>query len=138
MAEETINYIDILTPSIKFNITREDGVSLQNYTLSWNGGQYEGSKIYTDAKLIPTGINIVFTPTAVLPTTNKIVQYKWTFGDGMQAIANDDMTNSTIVHNYAKGLGGTTGSPTCLIATLTAIDKFYRHVRAYKTIYLYD
>lgn len=210
MSTQSINYIDVLSPSINFTIRREDELDLNNYTLSWNGGQIEGSHTYTNAKIVPVKTPIVFTPIFTIPKNNEIIQWKWSFGDGTtnivssvdnneivgQAIFSEgvdsflftseeapivgqEIINSkilpgtkilavdpqqvvdtylltidtetlesssgsidirigpaiSIVHTYSKGLAPL-GSTGCLIATLTAIDKYQRHTRAYKTIHL--
>ena len=219
---DSINSIDIYSPTIGFSVARKDQTPLTPYTLSWSGITTDGassdnSKEFNSASggpayIIPVNQIIKFTPNFDnLPANNKIIQYKWSFGDGMQnivssvssefstgtaifseAVTNFAFTSSStplinqevsgtgiangtkiiaiettgvtniynlyidtptlsasggsvniktsslisVYHIYNSGLAPTSGITTCLTATLTAIDKYQRHIRAYKQMYL--
>jgi|GEM_PF-6890615 len=149
-----INTIDIYSPSIGFSIARRDGSQLDDYTLTWTGQTIvdrtptssSGTKTFSNhgpaAKLIPVGISIKFTPNfANLPSNNKIIQHKWSFGDGYSSLITSPLVSpddGSVYHIYDPGLVSVVSGSNCLTATLTAIDQYQRHVRAYKTIYLYQ
>jgi len=142
-----INTIGTYPPSIGFSITK-DGGTLSDYVLSWNGksGATNGSQTFNllsggQAFTVPVNTPIKFTPNfANLPSNNKIIQHKWSFGDGRTALIMSPLAagnDGSIYHTYDSGLVPVSTTTTCFIATLTAIDQYQRHVRAYKTIYLY-
>lgn len=136
-----INITDVYKPSIEFSIS---GTGVADYVLSWNGrvSTSDGSKTFSSlevgskaaAKTVPVNTSITFTPTLNLPLNNKIIQYKWSFGDGEEKIVYSG-SPVAITHIYDSGLAPAVGN-NCLTATLTVIDKYQQHARAYKQIYL--
>jgi hypothetical protein len=148
MSNQFINNVNIYSPSINFTVARNDNVALSNYQLDWNGKSgagTNGSKLYTNAYLIPTDIAIKFTPDfSKLNSNNKIIQYKWSFGDGSQKVITDvnyaypATPPASALYVYNPGLTSVVNPSgrTSLTVTLTAIDAYQRHVRAYKVLYL--
>ena len=133
-----INTFDVYKPSISFSIS---GNNLSDFVLTWSGNNPgTNSKTFNTlvsgpAKFVPVGTAITFTPVWNLPNNNSIIQYKWSFGDGVEKLIFSDVAQP-IVHIYDKGLAPVSGVNTCLTATLTAVDQYQQHVRAYKQIYL--
>jgi len=138
-----INTIDIYSPSIGFSVARRDGTTLSNYTLTWsNRTGSDSNQTFSGAYKVPVGVSIKFTPNfANLPSNNKIIQHKWSFGDGYSSLITSLLVSpddGSVYHIYDPGLVSVVSGSNCLTATLTAIDQYQRHVRAYKTIYLYQ
>lgn len=143
MMSTNINTFDVYKPAVSFTIARADNVALADYVLSWTGkiGATTGSLTFDSSsrgpsKIVPVNQSIIFTPIFNnLPSNNKIIQYKWSFGDGREQIVFNG-TATPINHTYKSGMAPISGVTTCLMATLTAIDQYHQHVRAYKVIHL--
>lgn len=126
--------------------------ALDPYSLTWasTSNQITGATKTTEFQVanyaianpyfLPTNEVIKFTPVFNgLSAGNKIIQCKWSFGDGTEMFISDEMNpNQDVLHTYIFDVLGSrhsTNSNVCLTTSLIALDKYQQVIRCQKTVY---
>jgi hypothetical protein len=146
----TINKPSVLPPIVDFTIAKTDDTSFANYTLNISTPQgttnqktFNLDNSRSSAYFIPDGSIVKLTPKFTIPNHNGIVQYKWTFGDGIESLINVDpsVTNpaDSVYHKYTftplSSIANVSSKNLCVPVLLTAVDYYQRVIHCQKIIY---
>jgi hypothetical protein len=144
MSKFNINKLDSIRPDISFLVRNQNDTgdsTLTPYTLTYQKKTVSGwgtaTKEFTNAYFVPLNTLIKFTPVYNgLGTDNKIIQCKWSFGDGIDIFipATDDPAKS-VFHSYNFSYNNSTETNACINVKLTVVDSYQRTITCQKTVY---